>query len=265
MDTESDTGLDTGLDIERLALVVARRAAAEIEDTARETYRVTRKSTEQDLLTEADLRSESVIMDLLRTARPDDAVLAEESGYQAGRSGVTWIVDPLDGTANFVRASPHYAVSVAAVSGERWLASVIVRPADGQWMATLDGSLDGSFTRSPGPAERHVRVAVALPYGAEELKEAHGILRLVGRRYQVVRTGSAACDLLRVAARTLDAHIAVALPWWDTAAGHGLVRAGGGTVTRGRSLRRTRIDIAGEPAVVRALLGLLTEHRHVVG
>ncbi|MEU2060971.1 inositol monophosphatase family protein [Streptomyces sp. NPDC013455] len=250
-------------EIERFAIMMAQRAATEIRATARRAYRVSRKSGPEDLLTEADLRAEAVITDLLRTARPGDAVLAEESGYRPGHTGVTWIVDPLDGTANFVRASPHYAVSVAAVSGAGCLAAAIVRPADGQWMALRDGALDGDFTQDPPAVAEGARVAVALPYGAAELVEARAILDLVGQRYEVARTGSAACDLLRVATGALDAHVSVALPWWDTAAGHGLVRASGRTVVHGRSPRRTRIDISGRPEVVRSLARLLAEHSHV--
>ncbi|GAA2221741.1 inositol monophosphatase family protein [Streptomyces nogalater] len=251
--------------IEQLALTVARRAATEIRATSRRKYRVSRKSGPEDLLTEADLRADSLITDLLSRARPGDAVLTEESGYRPGRTGVTWIVDPLDGTANFVRASPHYAVSVAAVSGAECLAAAIVRPADGQWMALCDGAPDGDFTQDPPAMAKGARVAVALPYGAAELVEARAILALVGRRYEVTRTGSAACDLLRVATGALDAHVSVALPWWDTAAGHGLVHASGGAVVHRRSPRRTRIDISGRPEVVRSLARLLAEHCHVSG
>ncbi|MFF3976332.1 inositol monophosphatase family protein [Streptomyces sp. NPDC001828] len=248
-------------EIQRLAIDLARRAATEIQDTAGRAYRVSQKSSVDDLLTEADLRAESVITEILREARPGDAVLAEESGYRAGRTGVTWIVDPLDGTANFVRESPHYAVSIAAVSDARCLAAAIVRPADGQWIALLDSALDGHFT--PVPPAADLRVAVGLPYGAEELIEARAILDLVGQRYEVLRTGSAACDLLRVATGSVDAHISVALPWWDTAAGHGLIRASGRTVVHRRSLRRTRVDISGRPEVVRSLSRLLAAHHHV--
>lgn len=255
----------TVADIETLAVTMARHAAAEITAVARRGYRVDEKSGAHDLVTEADLRAESVITGLLGRARPGDAVLAEESGYRAGHTGVTWIIDPLDGTANFVRSSPHYAVSVAALSGGDCLGAAIVRPADGQWMALRDGAPDGHVTDPPRPPGDTARVAVALPYGPEELDEAHGILRLVGRRYEVSRTGSAACDLLRVATGALDAHIAVALPWWDTAAGHALVRARGGTVLHRRSRRRTRIDISGRPGVVEELARLLAAHHGVDG
>ncbi|WP_173266679.1 inositol monophosphatase family protein [Streptomyces pacificus] len=250
-------------EIERFAITMAQRAATEIRATARRTYRVSRKTGPEDLLTEADLRAESVITDLLSRTRPADAVLAEESGYRPGHSGVTWVVDPLDGTANFVRASPHYAVSIAAVSAAGCLAAAIVRPADGQWLALLDGALNGDFTRDPPAAPNSARVSVALPHGAAELVEARAILGLVGERYEVERTGSAACDLLRAATGALDAHVSVALPWWDTAAGHALVHAGGRTVMHRRSPRRTRIDISGRPEVVHSLARLLAEHSHV--
>ncbi|MER5887205.1 inositol monophosphatase family protein [Streptomyces sp. NPDC001941] len=249
-------------DTERLALDLARRAAAEIRDTARGAYRVSEKSGPGDLLTEADLRAEMAIRDLLREARPGDAVLAEESGFRPGSTGVTWIVDPLDGTANFVRDSPHYAVSVAAQSGERCLAAAIVRPADDQWMALREGAVE-DHCAPPPPAAGPPRVAVALPYGEEELEEARTMLGLAGERYAIQRTGSAACDLLRVASGTLDAHVAVALPWWDTAAGHALVRAGGGTVARLRSPRGTRVDVSGRPGAVRELAALLAHGARV--
>ena len=101
--------------------------------------RVETKSHDADFVTTADKAAEVAILRLVSAARPRDAVLAEESGMHAGDSGVRWLVDPLDGTMNFVHRRRDYAVSVGVERDGRMVAGAIVRPADGDWAAAGGG------------------------------------------------------------------------------------------------------------------------------
>jgi len=123
--------LALALDVARAAgsLILERRASpVEVADT---------KTSPTDVVTEVDRASEELVRSRLLAARPDDAVLGEEGGGEPGTSGVRWVVDPIDGTVNFLYGLPHYAVSIAVVEGDpdpltwRGLAGCVDNPASG--------------------------------------------------------------------------------------------------------------------------------------
>ncbi|MFZ1579440.1 MAG: inositol monophosphatase family protein, partial [Nostocoides sp.] len=133
--SEPDAGVL--VELERLAVQVATEAALLIADRAAAGVLDT-KSTATDVVTQMDRRSQELIADLLREARPDDAFFGEEGGDRQGSSGITWVVDPIDGTVNYVYDIPAFAVSVAAVVGDprvpgQWrpVAAAIVNPISG--------------------------------------------------------------------------------------------------------------------------------------
>src|SRR6187402_2430728 len=107
------------------------------------------KSSPVDIVTEADRETEALIRGLLHDARPNDGFLGEESGTGSGSSGLTWVVDPIDGTVNYLYGIPHYAVSIAVVEGDpdplTWkaLAACVVNPASGEVFTATEGG--GSF------------------------------------------------------------------------------------------------------------------------
>ena len=134
------------------------------------------KSSPEDIVTHADRESEALIRSLLAKARPDDGFLGEESDADAGSSGLTWVVDPIDGTVNFLYGIPHYAVSIAVVEGEpdpaswRALAAAVVNPAIGEVFTAADG---GEPCAAKQCADRR---------GARHSQDGHGIPRSLLRR-----------------------------------------------------------------------------------
>lgn len=195
----------------------------------------------RDLLTRADREAERSIVEGLETAFPRDAILAEESGDHAGESGMRWIVDPLDGTTNFVHGLPIFAVSIARVdpSGAPEVAVVYLPRLDELLAArrgcgaTLNDRAIHVSTRSALPEsilatgfhyERHARRESNLDHFAKFALRVRGIRRM----------GSAASDLAFIAAGRLDGFWELHLSPWDVAAGGLLVREAGGKVSDAR-------------------------------
>ena len=196
-------------------------------DEARATLRdgATRKSSRTDLATEADRESERLIRSALAAARPDDGILGEEGGTTRGASGLTWVVDPLDGTINFVYGFPAWSVSIALVdeSGSA-IVGVVHDPELGETFRASRGhgaSLDGDALHiGPPPPLAECLVATGFGY-AEERRHAQASLlpRLLPAVRDVRRAGSAALDLCWVACGRLDAFYEAGLSTWDFAAG----------------------------------------------
>ena len=127
---------NTDAELSSLALAAAQAGAHAILRVLRTgDLQVETKLHSADFVTTADKAAEAAILRIVRAVRPRDAVLAEESGVHAGDSGIRWLVDPLDGTMNFVHRRRDYAVSVGVEREGRMVAGAIVRPADGEWAA----------------------------------------------------------------------------------------------------------------------------------
>ena len=214
------------------------------------------KSSATDVVTEMDTAAEALIRDLLLRERPQDALLGEEGGATSGTSGLTWVVDPIDGTTNYLYGVPAYAVSVAVVTGDptvdgAWqpLAGCVHDIPRGEtWTATLGGGahLDGRRLVAPAPPVL-AEALVGTGFGyLPERRRAQGrvLAELLPRVRDIRRFGSSALDLCAVAAGRLDAYYEQGLNPWDIAAGVLLVTESAGVV-RGP---------AGEPAGNRLLL-----------
>ncbi len=228
--------LDLAVDIAREAGELAARRRREGVDIA------ATKSSLADIVTEADREVEALIRSRLSDARPDDGFLGEESaagGVVPGSSGVTWVVDPIDGTVNYAAGIPHYAVSIAAVEGGTnpltWTptAGVVAAPATGEVFRAARGEgawLDGTRLAVSEPNMAGALLATGFGYDAsthagdlETLTAVFPYLR------DIRRAGSAALDLAGVAAGRLDAYYERGLNPWDVAAGELLVTEAGGT------------------------------------
>jgi myo-inositol-1(or 4)-monophosphatase len=190
------------------------------------------KSTPTDLASEADLAAEAAIRELLAERRPGDAILAEEGGgseeVEPGR--VRWVVDPLDGTINFLFGIPQWCVSVACEDERGTLAGVVFDPMrDELYAATADGpaTLGGLELRArvpERPLERSL-VVTGFAYDAEvRARQAEIVARLVPQVRDVRRMGSAALDLAWLAAGRYDAYFERTVKLWDIAAGALLAR-----------------------------------------
>ena len=173
--------------------------------------------------------------EVLLAARPGDAVLGEEAGASSGTTGVRWVVDPIDGTTNYLYGRPDWAVSVAALDDHgRVLAGVVAEPALGRTTrACAGGGTEADGARVPRMAQDDLgRALVELNLGRPEQKGAAGRLldALVPCVRDVRRGGSAAVALAQVATGRADAAWVPGLQPWDCAAGVLLVLEAGGTV-----------------------------------
>jgi myo-inositol-1(or 4)-monophosphatase len=190
------------------------------------------KSTPTDLVSQADLTAEAAIRDVLAAHRPDDAVLAEEGGEATGATGLRWVVDPLDGTINFLLGVPLWCVSVAVQDAAGTVAGVVFDPmAEELFAADRDGpaTLDSVPLRGSAKAELAAAVVgTGFAYEAEvRRRQGELVARVLPRVANLRRTGSAALDLAWTAAGRLDAFYEHALNPWDSAAGaHICDRAG---------------------------------------
>jgi myo-inositol-1(or 4)-monophosphatase len=211
--------------LRELAESVAREAGAQLREAfTGPRVNVTTKSSPTDLVSDADRAAERLIRQRLATVRPDDGFLGEEGGDAAGTSGVRWVVDPLDGTTNFLFGLPQWAVSIACEDASGTVAGVIYDPMrDELWTAERGGRalLNGA------PVEASVRldlatslVATGFGYDAEvRAMQAEVIGRLLPRVRDIRRFGSAALDLAWTAGGRYDAFFERGLQVWDFAAG----------------------------------------------
>ncbi len=184
------------------------------------------------MVSEADEAAEALIRDRLAAARPDDGILGEEEGDTPGTSGVRWIVDPLDGTTNFLFGIPQWAVSVACEDADGRLAGIVYDPMrDELWSAERDGTptCNGTPIRASRKDDlAQALVATGFGYDATCARaRASSPPRLLPRVRDIRRLGAAALDLAWVAAGRMDAFYERGLKAWDRAAGELLcTRAG---------------------------------------
>ncbi len=250
----------------------ARRAGAALLDWSERLRAedIGRKSADCDLVTQADLASERIILDALRASFPEDGFLAEESGADGHRRRSVWYVDPLDGTVNFVHRLPIYAVSIARVTdGEPDVAVVHLPMLRETFVATRGGgcTVNGAPARvSATSAPDEALLATGFPYRRRVLRDNNleNFNRLFLRQRGIRRMGAAAADLAFVAAGRLDAFWELHLSPWDVAAGGLLVREAGGvtdTIVPGGDCLHGKNLIAGPPALVAALRALLLAGR----
>jgi myo-inositol-1(or 4)-monophosphatase len=262
-------------DLLELAERAARAAGDLIRDGRPDRLAVSAtKTSPTDVVTVMDERSEALLRDLLLGERPDDGLLGEEGGGRAGTTGITWVVDPIDGTVNYLYDLPAYAVSVAAVTGDMqggddWevLAGCVHNPANGEtFTATRGGGayLDGRplhVNDVTDPAQ--ALVATGFGYDAERRRQQAQVVAVVLPQVRDIRRlGSAALDLCQVACGRVDAYFERGLQPWDMAAGTLVAREAGAVVS---GLAGTppgeRFALAAAPALHAALEGILAPMR----
>ncbi len=242
---------------------------------------VTTEKSANDLATETDSAVETMMAERIARAFPGDILLGEEGGQRAlgnaAATGVRWIVDPLDGTFNFVHGFPYIATSIAIERDGDIEAGVIINPLTNEIFHGVRGSgawlSDGSDLTKPSralgvsSANRldQALIASVLPSAAsasfEQVLPAWlDVVRACG---SIRRTGAAALDLAHVAAGRLDGFFVMSLARWDAAAGALLVREAGGTVrdfSGGDEYLETNQVIAGTAETTAALVKVLRGH-----
>jgi myo-inositol-1(or 4)-monophosphatase len=249
-----------------LALAVrAARAAGDLlgERVTIEATGLAYKSSSTDPVSDADRDAEAVILRLLHAERPDDAVLGEEGTSAAGTSGLRWVIDPLDGTVNFLYAQPAFAVSIACEDEHGTLVGVVHQPLSGETFTAVRGR--GAFVDGRRIAvNRPDSLALALIATGFSYEHARRALqgqiaaRLLPQVRDLRRAGSAALDLAWVACGRLDGYYEHGLNEWDWAGGALLVREAGGALRRLPAADGLpEALVAGAPELVEALAGLL--------
>ncbi|KMM44629.1 inositol-phosphate phosphatase [Cellulomonas sp. A375-1] len=239
------------------------------------------KSSPVDVVTAMDLASEELLRRRIAQLRPGDGILGEEQGYEPGTTGVTWVVDPIDGTVNYLYGLASWSVSVAAVVGppeagpgvapdpQTWtaLAAAVHAPADGRTFlagrgqgATLDGA--PLTVNEAKPLELSL-VGTGFGYLVERRRaQAAIVAELLPLVRDIRRLGSAALDLCAVAAGGLDLYYERGLAPWDLAAGALVAQEAGAVVTglHGRAAG-PEMTVAGAPGTIEALVTFLESHR----
>jgi len=232
--------MDQPAELLALAVSVVRDAAALASSMrARGVAAIATKSTATDVVTAADRAVERQVRDALLAARPSDAVLGEEYGGGQGEAAVRWILDPIDGTVNYLYDLPQYAVSLAAEVDGRIVAGVVRNAATGkEWTALLGGGAFAGDRRLAVSAETDLGQAlVGTGFGyaaARRRHQARVLAGLIGDIRDVRRMGAASIDLCLVAEGALDGYYEKGLNHWDHAAG-GLIAAEAGALVTGLS------------------------------
>jgi len=244
-------------------LIVSRRAGhIEVANT---------KSSDVDVVTAVDKESEEFLYQRLGELRPGDGFLGEEGQVEESSTGVTWVVDPIDGTVNFLYNIPHYAVSIAAVTGQprpgTWQveAGAVFNPVTGEMFHASRGG--GAFLGEKRlqivePPPMHLALlATGFAYSTAMRKEQVRILsHLIGDVRDIRRMGTASLDLAAVAASRVDVYFERTLNAWDHAAGELLVTEAGGMIAGIRDLPQGREGIfAGHPTLVSQLKARISE------
>ncbi|TWP36939.1 inositol monophosphatase family protein [Leekyejoonella antrihumi] len=263
-------------DLEHIACTIAVEAGRLVVDERPDGLGVARtKSTDTDIVTVMDQRSEELLRRRLAELRPADGLLGEEGAAHDSRSGITWVVDPIDGTVNYLYQLPTYAVSVAACVGDvsvpgEWhpVAAAVYNPTSTELFHAHAGG--GSFLRSHGREQRlsvstrsdlaQSLVGTGFGYDPQHRRvQARVLAGLLPLVRDIRRAGSAALDLCSVAAGRLDAYYESGLHPWDLAGGQLVVTEAGGVV-RGRQGAPPDEDlvVAGPTTLVHDLHGLIT-------
>jgi myo-inositol-1(or 4)-monophosphatase len=246
-----------------LAVDLARRAGAMLLEYREGPLTVETKVSASDPVSEADRASEAFIVEALRRAYPSDAVLGEEGTRVAGDAGRTWVIDPLDGTVNYLYGRDAFAVSIALETASGAGVGVVFQPSTGRMFAAASGggaSVNGHDLRLRHPESLNDCLLVTgFSYESDKRTEqAHTLVDLLGVVRDIRREGSAALDLASVAAGESDICYERYVRPWDIAAGAVLVREAGGVARVWESAPGYVGIIAGHPdrvAEIGVLLG----------
>lgn len=242
---------------------VAERAAEIHREGRVRGFTIGQKSSATDLVTEIDKAAERAIVDAILAERPDDAILGEEGTDHQGTTGVRWVIDPLDGTASYVRGYPGYCVAVGVeVDGEAQVGVIV----DSRGVRTEGvrgaGTLHDGQPAHPSDRRELATSVIATGFGYhphERERQARVAAIVLPRIADIRRAGSAAWDLVAAATGGVDAYYEVGLSPWDLCAGRAIVEAAGGVVRTIPQLDGDELVIASPPQLLDPLLALLAE------
>jgi len=215
------------------------RAAGELLMDRPDSFTLTEKSSAVDFATQMDEKAEQLIVKSLLTERPNDGIIAEEGAARDSKSGITWVIDPLDGTVNYLYGLPGWNISIAAKDKEGVIAAVVNSPSiDGLWKATKGGGAfyNGKRIKCNDPVNLNLAlIATGFSYDLDLRKEQGArIEKLISQVRDLRRNGAAAVDLCYVAMGAVDGYFESSLKEWDFAAG-GLIATEAGALISGRT------------------------------
>lgn len=222
-----------------------------------------------DFVTNVDKDAERVIIDVIRKSYPQHSIITEEAGELAGEDkDVQWVIDPLDGTTNFVKRLPHFAVSIAVRIKGRTEVAVVYDPMRNELFTATRGQgaqLNGYRLRGSNARDLDGTIlATGFPFKAKQHSVAY--MNILGKLFTQCadfrRTGSAALDLCYVAAARVDGYFEIGLRPWDFAAGELIARESGALVcdfTGGHNYLLNGNLVAGNPRVVKAMLSTMRD------
>lgn len=222
-----------------------------------------------DFVTNIDKEAERLIIDVIRKSYPKQTIITEESGELAGEDqDVQWVIDPLDGTTNFIKRLPHFSVSIAVRIKGRTEVAVVYDPMRNELFSAVRGQgaqLNGYRLRGSNARDLDGTIlATGFPFKQKQYATTY--VNIVGKLFTQCadfrRTGSAALDLAYVAAGRVDGFFEIGLKPWDFAAGELLARESGSLVcdfTGGHNYLMTGNIVAGNPRVVKSMLALMRD------
>jgi myo-inositol-1(or 4)-monophosphatase len=227
-------------DLLDVALTAARAAVDLVHTNRPPSFRIDAKSTATDLVTEMDTASEALIRSIIDGRRPGDVVVGEEQGELPGTddssgSNITWWVDPIDGTTNYVYDHPGYNISIAAGVAGRALVAVVADPTHGRTYSAVRGGGarcdDTPLLLGPPPPLEQALIATGFAYDRERRgRQGRVVADLLPQVRDIRRMGAAALDLCSVASGRVDAYYEAGLAVWDLAAGSLIAEEAGARV-----------------------------------
>ena len=226
-------------------------------------FTFTEKSSAVDFATQMDKQAEEMIVKQLLSYRPDDGIIAEEGSAKESKSGITWVIDPLDGTVNYLYGLPGWNVSIAAKDNDGVVVGVVNAPSiDGFWSGIRGGgaTYNGVKIKCNDPVELgKALLGTGFAYDLNlRVSQGETMAKLLPRIRDLRRNGAAAVDLCYVAMGALDGYFESSLNEWDHAAG-GLIAIEAGAVVSGRGGGAPNSDlvVCAGPALHAQLLPLI--------
>ncbi len=250
----------------RAALSASRILLRHIDHLERLTVTTKQRS---DFVSEADVQAEQDIIQTLRKTYPNHSILAEETGEQAGADEYQWIIDPLDGTTNYLHGIPHFAISIAFRHKNRLEAALVYDPIRQEMFTASRGEgaqINDRRIRVSGVIQmENALLGTGFPFRHPQHQPAYLSVfnSLFGRCLEIRRAGAASLDLAYVASGRLDGYWEIGLKPWDIAAGALLVQEAGGLVsdfTGGNDFMQSGNIVVGSPKIFKALLQEMQPH-----
>ena len=246
----------------KLAHTVAKLAGSHLMNRP-SSFTFTEKSSAIDFATQMDQQAEELIVREILTSRPDDGIIAEEGAARTSKSGITWVIDPLDGTVNYLYGLPGWNVSIAAKDKDGVLVGVVYAPSiNGLWSAVRggDATYNGDKIKCNDPVTLDkALLSTGFAYDLNlRISQGDTMAKLLPRIRDLRRNGAAAVDLCYVAMGALDGYFEASLKEWDHAAG-GLIATEAGAVVSGPAggAPSSELVVAAGPSLHAQLLPLI--------